>query len=83
MKTSCSAWTVQAYLTRQDCRRLKKRKQKKHRTGFGTTEVRTTDLAVAPEPWEVLMLLMLGKCLVTDTPLRRLPGEPASPRTRS
>eukprot|EP00971_Amphidinium_carterae_P233592 4635715-Amphidinium_carterae.1 len=27
-----------AYLTRQACRRLKKRKQKKRRTGFGTAE---------------------------------------------
>eukprot|EP00971_Amphidinium_carterae_P288776 5734079-Amphidinium_carterae.1 len=37
-----------AYLTRQDCRRLKKRKQKKRRAGFGTTEVRTTDHDAAP-----------------------------------
>eukprot|EP00971_Amphidinium_carterae_P213466 4236256-Amphidinium_carterae.1 len=35
-------------MTRQACRRLKKRKQKKRRTGFRTTEVRITDLDGAP-----------------------------------
>eukprot|EP00971_Amphidinium_carterae_P196069 3890536-Amphidinium_carterae.1 len=36
-----------AYMTRQACRRMKKRKQKKRRTGFATPEVRITDHAAA------------------------------------
>eukprot|EP00971_Amphidinium_carterae_P295004 5857851-Amphidinium_carterae.1 len=38
-----------AYSTRQSCRTLKKRKQKKRRTGFGGAEARVTDPA-APTP---------------------------------
>eukprot|EP00971_Amphidinium_carterae_P343959 6484040-Amphidinium_carterae.1 len=54
---ACTRWTGKvrgeynfAYLTRQSCRKLKKRKQKKRRTGFGTVEVRSTDPAVSAPP---------------------------------
>eukprot|EP00971_Amphidinium_carterae_P139967 2773403-Amphidinium_carterae.1 len=36
-----------AYMSRQTCRKLKKRKQKKRRTGFTSHKVRTTDQAAA------------------------------------
>eukprot|EP00971_Amphidinium_carterae_P108658 2151266-Amphidinium_carterae.1 len=36
-----------AYLTRQSCRKLKKRKQKKRRTGFEVAEARITDPAAS------------------------------------
>eukprot|EP00971_Amphidinium_carterae_P085888 1699146-Amphidinium_carterae.1 len=53
-----------AYLTRQDCRRLKKRKQKKRRTGLAQQRLgQPTSILPPPrvEPWEALLL-----CLVTN-----------------
>eukprot|EP00971_Amphidinium_carterae_P144499 2863448-Amphidinium_carterae.1 len=36
-----------AYMTKQSCRKLKKRKQKKRRTGFEAAEARITDPAAS------------------------------------
>eukprot|EP00971_Amphidinium_carterae_P020339 400774-Amphidinium_carterae.1 len=80
-------------MTRQACRRLKKRKQKKSRTGFGTTEARISDLELASSQGGALGSAAAavsghrhpqGRRLENRRPLLwRLLGEPAGPRTGS
>eukprot|EP00971_Amphidinium_carterae_P129950 2574240-Amphidinium_carterae.1 len=64
-------------MTRQACRRLKKKKQKKRRTGFGIAETRRTDLEEAPSQGGAL-----GSAEVVSGhrhPPGLTSGEPASP----